>query len=373
MATATPMLPLTTPVAVTALAPGERWNLPVPESDGRPGTSAGSNTDSGSAVAPAPHDSTVVPATASAAPDATPGGGERQAARDAAGEGEVSEEEADDLQELDEEDRQLLQAARRRDEEDAGMRERVAEDVEGLMDNGVRMNPWLGAYCRTGGGSGGGSQAAVQQQQPPLAQRGAAVGAAGRGRPLELSGLHLAAAAHRSWIDDELWEGAAEEGWTVDDDGSGGHHRYVSPTGHPFTSKRAALAVGGVGPDGRRQRRRRVTGGRAAAAAARAAQGGGGRPTGAEWPAARRASGRGGVMAAARTARRHQRRETSKALAARCRCFGPCSRHPVGLPQLVPWAPPHGVLPPCVLALHTQQVGSEEGAHELWVHQRGAG
>ena len=254
MATATPMLPLTTPVAVTALAPGERWNLPVPESDGRPGTSAGSNTDSGSAVAPAPHDSTVVPATASAAPDATPGGGERQAARDAAGEGEVSEEEADDLQELDEEDRQLLQAARRRDEEDAGMRERVAENVEGLMDNGVRMNPWLGAYCRTGGGSGGGSQAAVQQQ-PPLAQRGAAVGAAGRGRPLELSGLHLAAAAHRSWIDDELWEGAAEEGWTVDDDGSGGHHRYVSPTGHPFTSKRAALAVGGVGPDGRLDRR----------------------------------------------------------------------------------------------------------------------
>ena len=73
--------------------------------------------------------------------------------------GEVSEEEADDLQELDEEDRQLLQAARRRDEEDAGMRERVAEDVEGLMGNGVRMNPWLGAYCRTGGGSGGGSQA----------------------------------------------------------------------------------------------------------------------------------------------------------------------------------------------------------------------
>jgi len=63
------MLPLTTPVAVTALAPGERWTLPVPESDGRPGTSAGCNTDSGSAVAPAPHDSTVVPATASATPN----------------------------------------------------------------------------------------------------------------------------------------------------------------------------------------------------------------------------------------------------------------------------------------------------------------
>ena len=60
---------------------------------------------------------------------------------------EGSGEEADDLQ-------MLLDARRRRPEEDAAMRERVAADVEARMDNGVRIDPRLGAWARrrTGGG-----------------------------------------------------------------------------------------------------------------------------------------------------------------------------------------------------------------------------
>ena len=61
--------------------------------------------------------------------------------RDAAGarrggRGRGEREEEDDLQ-------ALLGARRRRNEEDAEMRERVAEDVETRMDNGVRIDPRL--------------------------------------------------------------------------------------------------------------------------------------------------------------------------------------------------------------------------------------
>ena len=65
-----------------------------------------------------------------------------QAALDAAGEGGASEVEEDDLQ-------ALLGARRRRNEEDAEMRERVAEDVETRMDNGVRIDPRLRGRRRT--------------------------------------------------------------------------------------------------------------------------------------------------------------------------------------------------------------------------------
>ena len=63
---------------------------------------------------------------------------------------EDEEKEDDDLQ-------ALLRARRRRDEEDVEMRERVADDVEALMDNGVRIDPRLRAWAqRRASGSGGG-------------------------------------------------------------------------------------------------------------------------------------------------------------------------------------------------------------------------
>ena len=85
------------------------------------------------------------------------GGDVRESEARDEGEGEAVCEACEDEEEEDDYLQGMLRARRRRDEEYLEMRDRVADDVDALMDNGVRIDPRLRAWSRRqAGGSGGG-------------------------------------------------------------------------------------------------------------------------------------------------------------------------------------------------------------------------